>query len=122
MHDRRCYVAVTVLNGLIYALGGFDGTIRQNTAELYNPEDNQWSRIAPMHYQRSDGDACCFNGKVYAFGGFNGQECLNSVECYSPEKNEWFIQPQMLSRRSGVSCVTFAIIFMLLEVLMDYQE
>lgn len=29
MHCRRCYVSVSVLNGMIYALGGYDGHSRQ---------------------------------------------------------------------------------------------
>ena len=58
-----------------------------------------------MSYQRSDGDACTHAGKIFAVGGFNGQECLNSAEFYTPETNTWNVIPQMLSRRSGVSCV-----------------
>ena len=53
----RCYVSVAVHEGLIYAMGGFDGHVRQNTAERYTPQTNQWSLIAPMNHQRSDASA-----------------------------------------------------------------
>jgi hypothetical protein len=33
--------------------GGFDGHIRQNTAERYSPNANQWLPIPSMHAQRS---------------------------------------------------------------------
>lgn len=61
-YNFRCYVSVAVLDGKIYAMGGFDGHFRQNTAERYTPENNQWSMIQPMHQQRSDANATALNG------------------------------------------------------------
>lgn len=63
MHARRCYVSTAVLNNTIYAMGGYDGHHRQNTAEKYNHITNQWSLISPMNMQRSDASACTLNGK-----------------------------------------------------------
>ena len=61
----RCYVSVAVLGGLIYAMGGYDGQNRQNTAEKYFPKKNQWSLIQPMNFQRSDASATAFDGNVH---------------------------------------------------------
>lgn len=124
MHSKRCYVSVTELNGNIYALGGYDGTIRQNTGERYDPKTNQWTMIKPMNMQRSDGSACTLHSKIYITGfifrfflfsffnslfsgGFNGTECMNSAEFFDPESETWTILPNMISRRSGVSCVSY---------------
>lgn len=57
----RCYVSVAVLDGCIYAMGGYDGHVRQNTAERYTPRSNQWSLITPMNHQRSDASATTLN-------------------------------------------------------------
>jgi kelch-like protein 10 len=46
-------------------MGGFNGHVRQNTAEKYLLETNQWSAICPMHVQRSDASACTLNGNMY---------------------------------------------------------
>ncbi len=59
----RCYVSVAVLDKGIYAMGGFDGHERQNTAERYNLKTNQWSLIQPMNHQRSDASATTLEGK-----------------------------------------------------------
>lgn len=59
----RCYVSVAVLGNLIYAMGGYDGHHRQNTAEKYNYKYNQWSLIASMNVQRSDASATALNSK-----------------------------------------------------------
>lgn len=77
MHCRRCYVSVAELNGFIYAMGGYDGNNRQNTAERYDPKTNQWTMIAPMSVQRSDASACTLNGKVYITGILGKKKCSN---------------------------------------------
>lgn len=59
----RCYVSTTVLGEFIYAMGGYDGQVRQNTAERYLPSKNQWSLIASMHNRRSDASATSLDGK-----------------------------------------------------------
>jgi len=63
INRRRCYVSVALLNGIIYAMGGFDGHHRLGSAEKYNFERNQWTMIAPMTSQRSDACAAVMNGK-----------------------------------------------------------
>ena len=62
-HCGRCYVSVAVLDGCIYAMGGYDGHVRQNTAERYTPKSNQWSLITPMNHQRSDASATTLNSQ-----------------------------------------------------------
>lgn len=53
MLTRRIGVGVAVLNRLLYAIGGFDGTNRLNSAECYYPERNEWRMITPMNSIRS---------------------------------------------------------------------
>lgn len=64
MHERRCYVSVAVLDGLIYAMGGYDGYRRLNSVECYDPMTNQWTLMAPMNEVRSDASATSLQGRV----------------------------------------------------------
>uniref|UniRef100_A0A672G8Q6 Uncharacterized protein n=1 Tax=Salarias fasciatus TaxID=181472 RepID=A0A672G8Q6_SALFA len=64
MHVCRCYVTVTVLKGLIYALGGYDGQMHLDSAEHYQPESNQWTLIAPMRERRSGAGCAVLHQKV----------------------------------------------------------
>lgn len=64
MNARRCYVSVAVLGETIYAMGGYDGHHRQNTAERFNHRTNQWSLVAPMNAQRSDASAAALDSKT----------------------------------------------------------
>ncbi|KAI4816753.1 hypothetical protein KUCAC02_009066 [Chaenocephalus aceratus] len=108
MYYHRCYVSVTVLNGCIYAMGGYDGHTRLSTAERYMPETNQWSLIAPMSEQRSDASCTTLHDKVYICGGFNGSVCLQTAESYCPETNQWTAIALMNCRRSGVGIIAHA--------------
>lgn len=126
-------MSVTVLDGVIYAMGGYDGQHRLNSVETYNYRTNQvgygsvrcycrrlvpyarclyvssiqWSFISPMFVQRSDANATTLDGKVYIVGGFNGQQCVNSAEFYDPSTREWTLIANMRSHRSGVSCTAY---------------
>ncbi|XP_029291793.1 kelch-like protein 10 [Cottoperca gobio] len=108
MHSSRCYVSVTVMDGCIYAIGGYDGQDRLNTAERYQPRNNQWTLIASMHERRSDSSCTTLHGRVYICGGFNGSECLLSAECYNPETNQWTLIAPMSIARSGNGVIAYA--------------
>lgn len=57
MHYKRLAVGVAVVNRLLYAIGGYDGNVRHNSAECYHPENDEWNMIAPMHTPRSGAGA-----------------------------------------------------------------
>ena len=52
MNIKRLGVAVAVLNGYLYAVGGSDGQIPWNLVERYDPKENRWSEVAPMSTRR----------------------------------------------------------------------
>lgn len=53
MHSKRLAVGVAVVNRLLYAIGGFDGINRLNSAECYHPENDEWTLISSMQTKRS---------------------------------------------------------------------
>lgn len=53
MLSRRIGVGVAVINRLLYAVGGFDGTHRLSSAECYNPDRDEWRSVASMNTVRS---------------------------------------------------------------------
>lgn len=52
MKTSRSRVGVAVVNGLLYAIGGYDGQSRLSTVEVYNPETDSWTRVSSMNSQR----------------------------------------------------------------------
>lgn len=52
MTTARSRVGVAVVNGLLYAIGGYDGQRRLSTVEAYNPETDTWTRVGSMNSKR----------------------------------------------------------------------
>ena len=74
-------VGVAVLNDLLYAVGGHDGTSYLNSIERYDPQTNQWSaEVAPTSSCRTSVGVAVLDGFLYAVGGQDGVSCLNHVE------------------------------------------
>lgn len=71
MHERRCYVSTTIVNDLIYAMGGHNGAMRLSSVERYDYKTNQWSLVCPMNLVRSDASAVTYQNKIYIAGGLN---------------------------------------------------
>lgn len=67
----------------------------------YDPEEDRWTLIQPMHSKRLGVGVAVVNRLLYVIGGFDGKERLASIECYHPENNEWSLVAQMHFGRSG---------------------
>ncbi|KAJ9584402.1 hypothetical protein L9F63_021254 [Diploptera punctata] len=55
MTSRRSGVGLAVVNGQLYAVGGFDGTAYLKTIEVYDTDQNQWRLCGAMNYRRLGG-------------------------------------------------------------------
>lgn len=108
MSRCRGRLGVAVLNGMLYALGGFDCAVRLNSAERFDPKTNKWETVASMLFCRSAPACSAMNGRLYVSGGYNGESCLNSCERYDPARDVWEAVPSMQRSRSAAAAVCFA--------------
>ncbi|XP_041103572.1 kelch-like protein 18 isoform X3 [Polyodon spathula] len=121
MTTTRSRVGVAVVNGLLYAIGGYDGQSRLSTVEVFNPETETWTRVASMNSNRSAMGTVVVDGQIYVCGGYDGNASLSSVECYSPESDKsvtifqfivfhlsrWTIATPMSASRSAAGVTVF---------------
>ncbi|XP_053872752.1 kelch-like protein 18 isoform X1 [Malaclemys terrapin pileata] len=107
MTTARSRVGVAVLNGLLYAIGGYDGQLRLSTVEVYNPEMDSWSKVGSMNSRRSAMGTVVLDGQIYVCGGYDGISSLNSVETYSPETDKWTVVTPMSSNCSAAGVTVF---------------
>nr|XP_056713337.1 kelch-like protein 18 [Euleptes europaea] len=107
MTTARSRVGVAVLNGLLYAIGGYDGQLRLSTVEVYNSESDSWSKVGSMNSKRSAMGTVVLDGQIYVCGGYDGTSSLNSVEAYSPETDRWTVVTPMSSNRSAAGVTVF---------------
>ncbi|XP_055520679.1 kelch-like protein 18 [Leucoraja erinacea] len=107
MVTSRSRVGVAMVNGLLYAIGGFDGQSRLSTVEVYNPEADTWTKVASMNSKRSAMGTAVMDGHIYVCGGYDGIASLNSVECYTPESDKWVNVTPMSACRSAAGVTVF---------------
>jgi len=85
MSVARCQLAVAVLSGKLYALGGIDNSSDKtpiSSMECFDPATGSWSECARMLHARSHFAAVALDNCLYAVGGI----CKpGSVERYEPE-------------------------------------
>ena len=64
----RRYVRVGVIRGIIYAVGGYDGSTHLNTVECFDPVRNSWTPVANMTSRRSSAGVAVINNKLFVVG------------------------------------------------------
>ena len=89
MSQRREHHASVVIDGKIYAMGGYFGQFLE-TVEVYDPQANSWQHVASIPQRVDWHAAAVMGGKIYVTGGFNHPgEALNSVYVYDPQADAW---------------------------------
>ena len=51
--QERSSLSLVSMAGLLYAVGGFDGTHRLSSSECYAPDRDEWTPMASMNTVRS---------------------------------------------------------------------
>ncbi|CAL1530807.1 unnamed protein product [Lymnaea stagnalis] len=102
MPSRRCRCGVAVLNGLVYAVGGFNGSLRVRSIDVYDPLKDTWNSCPSMEARRSTLGVAVLNGNIYAVGGFDGAAGLDSAEYFDVRAGMWRSMTSMSTRRSSV--------------------
>ncbi|KAH8246497.1 hypothetical protein KR038_005803 [Drosophila bunnanda] len=102
MPNRRCRSGLSVLGEKVYAVGGFNGSLRVRTVDVYDPTTDQWANCCNMEARRSTLGVAVLNGCIYAVGGFDGTTGLSSAEMYDPKHDFWGFIASMSTRRSSV--------------------
>jgi serine/threonine protein kinase/N-acetylneuraminic acid mutarotase len=96
-------VALAVLEGDLYAAGGFTTCTPYANLESYDAANNRWNTRAPMRIARGSHGIAALNGLMYAVGGRIGcDRTTASVEVYDPKANQWSDRAALPSSREGV--------------------
>ncbi|KAI4785798.1 hypothetical protein KUCAC02_037544, partial [Chaenocephalus aceratus] len=99
MKTSRSRVGVAVVNGLLYAIGGYDGQSRLSTVEVYNPETDSWTRVSSMNSQRSAMGTVVVDGMIYVAAAMTGT--------LQPETDRWTLVTEMSASRSAAGVTVF---------------
>ena len=82
---------------MLYVVGGFDGSVRLNTAERFDIASNSWAPVPPMSTKRNQCAAAAVGGLLCVVGGYDrpGWSICDTAECFDPVSNTWTPMPIM---------------------------
>ncbi len=107
MPKSRSHLVAGVVDGKIYAIGGYDGETELGTVQVYDPLTNDWSNRAGMPTPRHRMAAGVVGGKIYVIGGsyLDGSydEYLSTVEMYDPATDTWAAKADMPTPRRSLA-------------------
>ena len=106
MPTARGALSVSVHEGKLYAIGGFDGKGNSAAVEVYDPAKNVWSTRASLPTPRDHLATATAAGKVYAIGGRvkgDYHRNLSVTEVYDPGSDKWTKGPDLPTARSGIT-------------------
>lgn len=63
---RRCRAGLSVLGDRVYAVGGFNGSLRVRTVDVYDASGDQWSACPGMEARRSTLGVAVLGNCIYA--------------------------------------------------------
>ncbi|XP_029343427.1 kelch-like protein 3 isoform X1 [Acyrthosiphon pisum] len=84
MYICHSSVGIGVLDGVMYVIGGYNGSKTCKSVEAYRPSVGVWTPIADLHLARRRPD-----GFLCVVGGIRNSPDSDSVEIYNPITNTW---------------------------------
>jgi Uncharacterized protein conserved in bacteria len=84
--------AVAVVDGMIYAMGGYDGSDRLSVVERYDPGSDSWTTVSSLSTARETSAATTADG-VYAIGGYVASGPVSTVERFTTATEDPSVTP-----------------------------
>ncbi|GAB4352742.1 MAG: kelch repeat-containing protein [Methylohalobius crimeensis] len=111
MPTARGALAVALLDGKIFAIGGYDGHASLPVVEIYDPAADIWQSAPSLPTPRDHLAAAAVDGRVYAIGGrvdLDYKHNLGVTEVYDPAIRRWREVASLPTPRSGIAAVVLA--------------
>ena len=107
MAEKRSDFGAAVWMENLVVAGGYNGSSKTNSAELYDPRLDRWSKIASLIEERDEHVLVAVDKTLFAIGGTDGNDQkLSSVEQLDNVKSEWKKIKPMKVQRSHLAAVT----------------
>lgn len=98
----------------IYVIGGSDDHEDSMErfdvlgVEAFDPQTDQWTKIAPLRYPNSEAGVAVLDGKIYVLGGYTWEamDFSQGTQVFCPDKGQWVLGPNLPKHIAGASaCV-----------------
>lgn len=102
MPTGRWKLSTSVMDGLIYAIGGYGQGTVYSVVEIYDPKTDKWTKGTPLPTVRAAHTASVVNGKIYVIGGAAWSVGITSVVEYDPVTDVWTEKADMPTARGSM--------------------
>ncbi|XP_030650566.1 kelch-like protein 35 [Nomascus leucogenys] len=101
LHKGRWRHKMAVVQGQLFAVGGFDGLRCLHSVERYDPFSNTWAAAAPLPEAVSSAAVASCAGQLFVIGGARqGGVNTDKVQCFDPKEDRWSLRsPAPFSQR-----------------------
>jgi N-acetylneuraminic acid mutarotase len=101
-------VATDTVTGLVYSVGGFNGSAIISSGYVYNPSTQTWTALPDMQNAREAPSAAFINGNLYVTGGWGSDgEPVPVLEIYNPTTNTWSTGASEPTALAGASVTVY---------------
>lgn len=109
MLTPRAAFCASVVNDILYVIGGDSGQAISNQVEAYDASTGTWTNLTPMPTVRVVFSCGVVDGKIYAIGGQEGLGApdLATVEVYDPVADSWTTAAPMPTARRVLSACSW---------------
>ncbi|KTG40152.1 hypothetical protein cypCar_00012316, partial [Cyprinus carpio] len=110
----RGWHSMASLDDRIYVIGGSDDHEDSMErfdvlgVEAFDPQTDQWTKIAPLKYPNSEAGVAVLDGKIYVLGGYTWEamDFSQGTQVFVPDKGQWVLGPNLPKHIAGASaCV-----------------
>ncbi|XP_007891830.1 kelch-like protein 3 [Callorhinchus milii] len=108
MNVARSELGVAMLNGFVFAVGGWEGSSRLDSVECYSPHTNMWHFLKPIKMAITSPAVVALDGLLYVAGGavLEDGDGIDLFQVYNPQMNSWSeLAPMQIPRSGSVACV-----------------
>ena len=106
MPTARAALAVGVVGGRLYAVGGANGSGALDKLEIYDIAKRRWSSGPPFSVPREHLGGAVYGRRFFAVAGRNSSGNLAIVEAYNPRTRSWSRLPDIPKERGGNGAAT----------------
>ncbi|XP_039631374.1 kelch-like protein 3 [Polypterus senegalus] len=108
MNIARSELGLAMLDGFVFAVGGWEGHSRLDSVECYNPHINMWHFVESMKMAVTSPAVVALDGLLYVTGGavLEDGDGMDLAQVYNPKTCVWTEVASMQIARSGsAACV-----------------
>ncbi|KAJ8413706.1 hypothetical protein AAFF_G00082130 [Aldrovandia affinis] len=99
---------LVMLDGFVFAVGGWEGRSRLDSVECYNPNTNTWHFMESVKMAVTSPAVVALDGLLYVTGGavLEDGDGTDLAQVYNPKTSLWTeVAPMQIARSGSAACV-----------------